>query len=400
MKRFVAIALFLLANSFAAHVAVLETTRDDVNLLDHKECQFLTDKLRQMAIMELPSTSGYTIMTRENINTMLPPGKSVEECEGSCLVETGKNISADYVAQGRVSHFGSMVTLTVELYETASGKLMSSFAVQSENAEGLLKEIEERSAPLFNAIKETEKPKQQAMQKSEAVVAEEDQPQAQMENAAVGENERETENEATAEQSAKPVKTMHAFNASFPLEVETWDEESIYYSWGVALNWSYYHFASTGFSSLFALTGGYTDAQTKIHGSEDYEGFAVNVKYGIGFAPVRGRLLLAVYGFLGLDFKYLFLQYYDGNYYESSRDYNGGYYREGEDPEGDLMTLNLILGSRILVAYQLSERFGLNLGIDVFADAFGYLSYEDGGDYCSYLENITAAPYIGVAIRF
>jgi hypothetical protein len=64
------------------------------------------------------------------------------------------------------------------------------------------------------------------------------------------------------------------------------------------------------------------------------------------------------------------------------------------------MTLNLILGSRILVAYQLSERFCLNLGIDVFADAFGYLSYEDGGDYCSYLENITAAPYIGVAIRF
>lgn len=381
MKRFVAIALFLLANSFAAHVAVLETTRDDVNLLDHKECQFLTDKLRQMAIMELPSTSGYTIMTRENINTMLPPGKSVEECEGSCLVETGKNISADYVAQGRVSHFGSMVTLTVELYETASGKLMSSFAVQSENAEGLLKEIEERAAPLFNAIKEAEKPKPQAMQKSEAVVAEEDQPQAQME-------------EPAAEQPAKPVKTMHSFNVSFPLEVETWDEQSIYYSWGVALNWSYYKFDSTGFSSLFALTGGYTDARTKINGSEDYEGFAVNVKYGVGFAPVRSRLLLAFYGFLGLDFKYLFLQYYDDNYYS-----HGGYIML-KDPEGDLMTLNLILGSRILVAYQLSERFGLNLGIDVFADAFGYLSYEDGGDYCSYLENITAAPYIGVTIRF
>ena len=208
MKRFVAIALFLLANSFAAHVAVLETTRDDVNLLDHKECQFLTDKLRQMAIMELPTTSGYTIMTRENINTMLPPGKSVEECEGSCLVETGKNISADYVAQGRVSHFGSMVTLTVELYETASGKLMSSFAVQSENAVGLLKEIEERSATLFSAIKEAEKTKPYASQESQSV--EESQAQSQMEKNSVS----ESKSESVAEQPVVPLNSMLAFNAA------------------------------------------------------------------------------------------------------------------------------------------------------------------------------------------
>lgn len=377
MKRFVAIALFLLANCFAAHVAVLETTRDDVNLLDHKECQFLTDKLRQMAIMELPTTSGYTIMTRENINTMLPPGKSVEECEGSCLVETGKNISADYVAQGRVSHFGSMVTLTVELYETASGKLMSSFAVQSENAAGLLKEIEERSAPLFSAIKEAEKPKSHASQESQAV--DEAQAQSQMEETSAN----ESESESVAEQPVVPLKSMLAFNAMLPIENATWDDESINFAWGIALNISYYKFAPTGYSSLFAVSGGYVHVQV----GGEYDGYDINAKFGFGYAPVRNNLLLAVYGFLGLDFKYVFLDYYERGSYDES--------------PGDQRALNVILGSRILAAYQLSERVALNLGADVFADAIGFYSFERHGD-ATYLvfENVTVAPYVGVAIRF
>ncbi len=384
MKRFVAIALFLLANSFAAHVAVLETTRDDVNLLDHKECQFLTDKLRQMAIMELPSTSGYTIMTRENINTMLPPGKSVEECEGSCLVETGKNISADYVAQGRVSHFGSMVTLTVELYETASGKLMSSFAVQSENAIGLLKEIEERAAPLFKAIKEAEKPKSQAMQKSEAVVAEEDQPQAQMENAAVGENERETENEATAEQSAKPVKTMHAFNVMVPIENSIWDDRLVGFGAGLGLNWSRYQIESSGFSTVASLALSFFYAEA--HLSDGYEGIDANLKYGWGFAPIRDKGLLAFYGLLGFDFKYLDGANADG----------------GEDYLGDFLSFNLLqLGTKIIVGTTpINDRVRLICGIDVMVEFLTIGSYASGESIIVQFEDITFAPYLGAAIDF
>ena len=302
MKRFVAIALFLLANSFAAHVAVLETTRDDVNLLDHKECQFLTDKLRQMAIMELPSTSGYTIMTRENINTMLPPGKSVEECEGSCLVETGKNISADYVAQGRVSHFGSMVTLTVELYETASGKLMSSFAVQSENAVGLLKEIEERSAPLFNAIKEAEKPRQEEPKDrveddAQVVAAESALPQNSAEESVVSESG--TENETAAEQPAKPVKTMHAFNVMVPIENSIWDDRLVGFGAGLGLNWSRYQIESSGFSTVASLALSFFYAEA--HYSDGYEGIDANLKYGWGFAPIRDKGLFMDYWGLTLS---------------------------------------------------------------------------------------------------
>jgi hypothetical protein len=95
----------------------------------------------------------FTIMTRENITAMLPPGKSVEQCEGSCLVETGKNISADYVAQGRVGKFGKNLTLTVELYETAGAKLVGSFTSKSMDADGLLADIDKNAFALFSKVR-------------------------------------------------------------------------------------------------------------------------------------------------------------------------------------------------------------------------------------------------------
>ena len=87
-------------------------------------------------------------MTRENINVMLPPGKKIEDCEGSCLAETGKNIAADYVAQARISQFGKSLAISAELYETASSKLVASFAGKGETVDDL-ENIIKKSAPTF-----------------------------------------------------------------------------------------------------------------------------------------------------------------------------------------------------------------------------------------------------------
>ncbi|SHK67398.1 MULTISPECIES: FISUMP domain-containing protein [unclassified Fibrobacter] len=152
MKSLLIFILFFSFNCYAAFVAVLETMSAP-NTLTFTERQYITDKLRQIAVTSLPSYMGYTIMTRENIIAMLPPGKKVDDCEGSCLVETGRNISADFIAQARISVFGKSFTETVELYETASGKLMASFTAQSQDAEGLLKEIELQAPSLFSTIK-------------------------------------------------------------------------------------------------------------------------------------------------------------------------------------------------------------------------------------------------------
>ena len=150
--------LFLSTDAMAAYVAVLETmadgdAKDSVSILDR---QYLTNVLREQAVKELPAKQGFTIMTRENINAMLPPGKAIEDCEGSCLAETGKNIAADYVCQARVGRFGSKLTLSAELYETAGNKLIASFNGRGSDVNELLVVIEAKSPEFFHSVKELE----------------------------------------------------------------------------------------------------------------------------------------------------------------------------------------------------------------------------------------------------
>lgn len=150
---FCLLALCLPAMAATKYVAVLETVSNDSVPVALQERQFVTNVLRAEAVKSLPADSGYTIMTRENIVTMLPPDVSIEECEGSCLVETGRNIAADFVAQARIGLYAGKYTLTVELYDTKSGNLISSFTGRGEDSEGLLKIVEDNSPEFFKVCK-------------------------------------------------------------------------------------------------------------------------------------------------------------------------------------------------------------------------------------------------------
>ena len=150
-----AITFLLLLPSlvFAKYMAVLETLSPK-DLLTMQERLYLTDIFRGQAVNILPAEQNWTIMTRENINVMLPPGKSIEDCEGSCLAETGKNIAADYVAQARISQFGKSLAITAELYETASGKLVASFVGKGESVDDIEKIIKEQSPAFFRKVRD------------------------------------------------------------------------------------------------------------------------------------------------------------------------------------------------------------------------------------------------------
>lgn len=146
------LALLTAVPAFATtYVAVVETAAEN-GVIGRSERMFLTDKLRERAKKVLPEYMDYVIMTRENIQQMLPPGKKIEDCEGECLVATGKNINAHYIAQARVGKFGKQLTLTVELYETRGNNLMGSFTAMSEDALQLLKEIERQADGMFATI--------------------------------------------------------------------------------------------------------------------------------------------------------------------------------------------------------------------------------------------------------
>ena len=152
--------LFLGTDVFAAYVAVLETGADDdaKELVSLSDRQYLTNVLREEAVKELPAAQSYTIMTRENIRQMLPPGKSIEDCEGSCLVETAKNIAADFICQARVGNFGGSLTLSAEIYETAGNKLIASFNGQGSDVNELLQIIREKSPEFFRVVREFVRP--------------------------------------------------------------------------------------------------------------------------------------------------------------------------------------------------------------------------------------------------
>ena len=161
MRLLATIFLLLVCASgaFATHVAVLETGVDPavkkkVKLSDR---QYLTNVLREEAVKQLPAEEGYTIMTRDNISAMLPPGKALEDCEGTCLAETGRNISADFVCQARVSSFGSKLALSAEIYETAGNKLVASFNGNGKNVEALLKVIKENAPEFFGKVKDSKR---------------------------------------------------------------------------------------------------------------------------------------------------------------------------------------------------------------------------------------------------
>lgn len=153
------VALLLLpVTSLAKYVAVLETISDakdssGTSLLTLQERLYLTDVLRGQAVKILPAEQNFTIMTRENISVMLPPGTTIEDCEGSCLAETGKNISADYVAQARVTFFGGSLAISAEIYETAGNKLLASFNGRGAGVNELENIIKEQSADFFRKVK-------------------------------------------------------------------------------------------------------------------------------------------------------------------------------------------------------------------------------------------------------
>jgi hypothetical protein len=147
--------LALATMAFAINnVAVLElipnsSIEDEISI---GEFRHLTDELRRQAVTTLPKGE-YSVLTRDNLLSLMPPDEKEAECLAeSCAVDIGRVIGAEYISQGTIGKFGNMFTISVELYETMSGKLLSSIVFESENINGLLGVIRSEAKPLFQSI--------------------------------------------------------------------------------------------------------------------------------------------------------------------------------------------------------------------------------------------------------
>ncbi|MCL2207892.1 MAG: hypothetical protein FWB90_07355 [Fibromonadales bacterium] len=145
----------LVQTAFAQKIlAVLEIVPNNETIeLQISEYRHLTDELRTRAREALPRT-GYSILTRDNIISLLPQDEEARECLAeSCAVEIGRAIGAEYITQGFIGKFGEMMTLTVELYESMSGNLLGSFVTESKDIMGLLATIRQKAPELFSHLK-------------------------------------------------------------------------------------------------------------------------------------------------------------------------------------------------------------------------------------------------------
>ena len=66
--------------------------------------------------------SGYIVMTTENIRTLLPPDKALEDCIGECEVETGRMLQAAFIVTGEVGRVEGFLQLSMRIFNTQQGK--------------------------------------------------------------------------------------------------------------------------------------------------------------------------------------------------------------------------------------------------------------------------------------
>jgi len=152
-KRSFFALLAAVQSAFAINnVAVLELLPSQSVSISIEESRHLTDELRRQAVNILPKDE-YSVLTRDNIIALIPSDEKEAEClaEG-CAVDIGRAIGAEYVTQGSIGRFTNKFTISVELYETMSGKLLSSIVFESTDIDGLLGIIRAEAKPLFQGI--------------------------------------------------------------------------------------------------------------------------------------------------------------------------------------------------------------------------------------------------------
>ena len=123
--------------------------------------------------------------------------------------------------------------------------------------------------------------------------------------------------------------------------------------------------------------------------------FDLNAKVGLGYAPFVNDFILAVHAILGGDMKYL------GKTYQM------------EDITEDISTwlFNFVGGADIVLGYRITERFGINAGVDVVVNLFGFGKRKSRFGYSDDLETIDykldhvfsgfqIVPCVGVSLKF
>ena len=113
----------------------MELENKSHQIVSHEEASSLTSGIR-MIFSYLPKEQ-FSIITKENVEVMLPPDQTLEDCVGTCAVETGRILNAHWIVSGRVIKFGSGLKSTIKLHETESGRYVTGIQVKGASLDDL-----------------------------------------------------------------------------------------------------------------------------------------------------------------------------------------------------------------------------------------------------------------------
>jgi len=114
------------------------------------EVSYLTNELRTVASY-LPAPR-FLVLTQESLETLIDPSMKLEDCVGSCAVETGRIVGARWILTGEVVRFGSSLRVSLKLHDTKSGHFLKGAAVKGKSVEDLEQELHAQALSLVKEV--------------------------------------------------------------------------------------------------------------------------------------------------------------------------------------------------------------------------------------------------------
>jgi hypothetical protein len=203
---------------------------------------------------------------------------------------------------------------------------------------------------------------------------------------------------------------LHTFSLALPMDWSgTWEQYSNFMyedeftrdrdlkmdmTMGLQLKWARNLIFQSGWSFEVGAGIGFIDFPVNDYKIDSR--FDLNAKVGLGFAPIVNDFILAVHAILGADLKYLGESYQE---FEFTQEYS-------------TLLFNFVGGVDVVLDYRITDRLGINAGVDVTMNLFGFgkrkISYgfaDEERETIDYkLEHVFSGfqvvPRVGVSLKF
>ena len=131
-------------------IAVLELHNRVPQQVSRDEITYLSNELRTVASY-LPS-SKYIVLTKESLEVLIDPSMKLEECVGSCAVETGRLIGATWILTGEVVRFGQSLRVSLKVHHTKTGQFLKGVSIKGTTVEDLETKLHAETLALIKEV--------------------------------------------------------------------------------------------------------------------------------------------------------------------------------------------------------------------------------------------------------